>query len=225
MRKIITITTLIVLSLSLIASNHSKLMQTFAQPKTQELTYDEEVYVGRLNMSYVKDKESLKQLLLKDYRTGHQYSQHVVFYDDAKDLDLISLLGGWPVFVDNLKETDNLNMTLKSLESYIKENNIQPNSIFTPKEPVYAYKRVLGDDWHSYPDPNVKFSEQDEWVLETPDPFDGYWFGLEKTKINHQDPEQADEHLLKIQILGQTCLDGTGYRCQTKHFKILTEEK
>lgn len=107
MRKIITITTLIVLSLSLIASNHSKLMQTFAQPKTQELTYDEEVYLGRLNMSYVKDKESLKQLLLKDYRTGHQYSQHVVFYDDAKDLDLISLSGGWPVFVDNLKETDN----------------------------------------------------------------------------------------------------------------------
>lgn len=115
-------------------------------------------------------------------------------------------------------------MTLKSLESYIKENNIQQNSIFTPKEPVYAYKRVLGDDWHSYPDPNVKFSEQDEWVLETPDPFDGYWFGLEKTKINRQDPEQANEHLLKIQILGQTRLDSTGYRCQTKHFKILNEE-
>ena len=107
MRKIITITTLVALSLLLIASNHSKFMQTFAQPETQELTYDEEVYLGRLNLSYVKDKEVFKQLLLKDYRTGHQYSQKVVFYDEADDLDLISLSGGWPVFVDNLKEKDN----------------------------------------------------------------------------------------------------------------------
>lgn len=82
-------------------------MRTFAQHKTQELAYDEEVYLGRLNLSYVKDKESLKRLLLKDYRTGHQYSQHVVFYDSANDLDLISLSGGWPVSVDNLKEKDN----------------------------------------------------------------------------------------------------------------------
>lgn len=107
MKKAITFTTLVVLSLLLIASKQPERMQTFAQPKNQDLTYAEEVYLGRLNMSYVKDKESLKQLLLKDYRTGHQYSQHVVFYDDAKDLDLISLSGGWPVFVDNLKETDN----------------------------------------------------------------------------------------------------------------------
>jgi len=82
-------------------------MQTFAQPKNQDLTYAEEVYLGRLNLSYVKDKKSVEQLLLNDYRTGHQYSQKVVFYDEAEDLDLISLSGGWPVFVDNLKEKDN----------------------------------------------------------------------------------------------------------------------
>ena len=58
MKKLITFTTLIVLSLSLIASNHSKLMQTFAQPKTQELTYAEDVYLARLNMSYVKNKDT-----------------------------------------------------------------------------------------------------------------------------------------------------------------------
>ena len=51
--------------------------------------------------------KTLKRILIKDYRQGHRYSQDVVFYDDAKDLDLISLSGGWPVFVDNLKETDN----------------------------------------------------------------------------------------------------------------------
>ena len=47
--------------------------------------------------------KTLKRILIKDYRTGHQYSQHVVFYDDAKDLDLISLSGGWPVFVGDLE--------------------------------------------------------------------------------------------------------------------------
>ena len=104
MKKVITITTLVVLSLLLIASKQPERMQTFAQPKNQDLTYAEEVYLGRLNMSYVKDKESVKQLLLKDYRQGHQFSQKVVFYDDAEDLDLISLSGGWPVFVDDLKE-------------------------------------------------------------------------------------------------------------------------
>ena len=107
MKKAITFTTLVVLSLLLIASKQPERMQTFTQPKNQDLTYAEEVYLGRLNMSYVKDKESVKQLLLKDYRQGHQFSQKVVFYDDAEDLDLISLSGGWPVFVDNLKETDN----------------------------------------------------------------------------------------------------------------------
>ena len=107
MKKLITITTLVVLSLLLIASKQPELMRTFAQHKTQELAYDEEVYLGSLNLSYVKDKTSAEQLLLKDYRTGHQYSQKVVFYDDADDLDLISLSGGWPVFVDNLKEKDN----------------------------------------------------------------------------------------------------------------------
>lgn len=55
-------------------------------------------------MSYVKDKDTLKRILIKDYRQGHRYSQDVVFYDDAEDLDLISLSGGWPVFVDDLKE-------------------------------------------------------------------------------------------------------------------------
>lgn len=107
MKKAITFTTLVVLSLLLIASKQPERMQTFTQPKNQDLTYAEEVYLGRLNMSYVKDKESVKQLLLKDYRQGHQFSQKVVFYDDAEDLDLISLSGGWLVFVDNLKEKDN----------------------------------------------------------------------------------------------------------------------
>lgn len=77
--------------------------QTFAQPKTQELTYDEEVYLARLNMSYVKDKDTLKRILIKDYRQGHRYSQDVVFYDTADDLDLIRLSGGWPVFVGHLE--------------------------------------------------------------------------------------------------------------------------
>ena len=107
MKKAITFTTLVVLSLLLIASKQPERMQTFTQPKNQDLTYAEEVYLGRLNMSYVKDKESVKQLLLKDYRQGHQFSQKVVFYDDAEDLDLISLSGGWPVFVGDLKEKDN----------------------------------------------------------------------------------------------------------------------
>lgn len=106
MKKAITFTTLVVLSLLLIASKQPERMQTFAQPKNQDLTYAEEVYLGRLNLSYVKDKKSAEQLLLKDYRTGHQFSQKVVFYDSANDLDLISLSGGWPVFVDNLKEKD-----------------------------------------------------------------------------------------------------------------------
>ena len=101
MRKIITITTLIVLSLSLIASNHSKLMQKFAQKETT--TYAEDVYLARLNMSYVKDKDTLKRILIKDYRQGHRYSQDVVFYDTADDLDLIRLSGGWPVFVGDLE--------------------------------------------------------------------------------------------------------------------------
>lgn len=54
-------------------------------------------------MSYVKDKDTLKRILIKDYRQGHRYSQDVVFYDSADDLDLISLSGGWPVFVGNLE--------------------------------------------------------------------------------------------------------------------------
>lgn len=107
MKKAITFTTLVVLSLLLIASKQPERMQTFAQPKNQDLTYAEDVYLSRLNMSYVKDKDTLKRLVLKKYRQGYQYSQDVVFYDDAEDLDLISLSGGWPVFVDDLKEKDN----------------------------------------------------------------------------------------------------------------------
>lgn len=42
MKKLITITTLVVLSLLLIASKQPELMRTFAQHKTQELAYDEE---------------------------------------------------------------------------------------------------------------------------------------------------------------------------------------
>lgn len=79
-------------------------MQTFAL--FDRTTFAEEVYLSRLNMSYVKDKDALKQILLKKYRCGYQYSQDVVFYDSADDLDLISLSGGWPVFVGNLKEKD-----------------------------------------------------------------------------------------------------------------------
>ena len=111
---------------------------------------------------------------------------------------------------------------MKSLEQYIKENNIKPGTIFTPTESVYAYKRVLGDDWHSYPDPNVKFYEQDEWIFDS-DTFDGYWFGLINNKINLNNPSQIDEHVLKIEILGQTRIDRLGYRGRTTHFKILEE--
>ena len=71
--------------------------QTFAQKETT--TYAEDVYLARLNMSYVKDKDTLKRILIKDYRQGHRYSQDVVFYDTADDLDLIRLSGGYPVFV------------------------------------------------------------------------------------------------------------------------------
>jgi lipoprotein len=105
MKKVITFTTLVILSCFLIASNHSKIMQTFAQKDTT--TYAEDVYLARLNMSYVKDKDTLKRILIKDYRQGYRYSQDVVFYDEAEDLDLISLSGGWPVSVDDLKEKDN----------------------------------------------------------------------------------------------------------------------
>lgn len=56
MKKVITITTLVILSLLLIASNHSKIMQKFAQKETT--TYAEDVYLARLNMSYVKDKDT-----------------------------------------------------------------------------------------------------------------------------------------------------------------------
>ena len=101
MKKLITITTLVVLSLLLIASKQPELMQTFAQKETT--TYAEDVYLASLNMSYVKDKDTLKRILIKDYRQGHRYSQDVVFYDTADDLDLIRLSGGWPVFVGNLE--------------------------------------------------------------------------------------------------------------------------
>lgn len=103
MKKLITITTLVVLSLLLIASKQPELMRTFAQHKTQELAYAEDVYLASLNMSYVKDKDTLKRILIKDYRQGHRYSQDVVFYDTADDLDLIRLSGGCPVFVGNLE--------------------------------------------------------------------------------------------------------------------------
>lgn len=113
-------------------------------------------------------------------------------------------------------------MITKSLEQYIKENNIKPGTIFTPTESVYAYKRVLGDDWHSYPDPDVKFSEQDEWIFDS-DTFDGYWFGLVNNKINRQNPEHIDDRVLKIEIVGKTVIDRLGFRGKTQHFKILEE--
>lgn len=59
MKKLITITTLVVLSLLLIASKQPELMQKFAQKETT--TYVEDVYLARLNMSYVKDKIRLSE--------------------------------------------------------------------------------------------------------------------------------------------------------------------
>ena len=92
---------LIIASMFFTASTQIMIMQTFAQKEIT--TYAEDVYLASLNMSYVKDKETLKRILIKDYRQGHRYSQNVVFYDSADDLDLISLSGGWPVFVGNLE--------------------------------------------------------------------------------------------------------------------------
>ena len=92
---------LIIASMFFTASTQIMIMQRFAQKETT--TYAEDVYLARLNMSYVKDKDTLKRILIKDYRQGHQYSQDVVFYDTADDLDLIRLSGGWPVFVGDLE--------------------------------------------------------------------------------------------------------------------------
>lgn len=104
MKKIAIMMSLLISSLFLIASKQTTHIRTFAQ--FNKTTFAEDVYLSRLNMSYVKDKDSLKQILLKEYRRGYQYSQDVVFYDSADDLDLIRLFGGWPVFVGNLKEKD-----------------------------------------------------------------------------------------------------------------------
>lgn len=101
MKKIIIVTSIIIASVFLTASTQNMIMQTFAKKDTT--TYAEDVYLARLNMSYVKDKDTLQRILIKDYRQGHRYSQDVVFYDSADDLDLISLSGGWPVFVGNLE--------------------------------------------------------------------------------------------------------------------------
>ena len=101
MKKIIIMMSLIIASMFFTASTQIMIMQTFAQKEIT--TYAEDVYLASLNMSYVKDKETLKRILIKDYRQGHRYSQNVVFYDSADDLDLISLSGGWPVFVGNLE--------------------------------------------------------------------------------------------------------------------------
>lgn len=101
MKKIIIMMSLIIASIFFTASTQIMIMQRFAQKETT--TYAEDVYLARLNMSYVKDKDTLKRILIKDYRQGHRYSQDVVFYDSADDLDLISLSGGWPVFVGNLE--------------------------------------------------------------------------------------------------------------------------
>jgi hypothetical protein len=92
---------LIIASIFFTASTQIMIMQKFAQKETT--TYAEDVYLARLNMSYVKDKDTLKRILIKDYRQGHRYSQDVVFYDTADDLDLIRLSGGWPVFVGDLE--------------------------------------------------------------------------------------------------------------------------
>jgi hypothetical protein len=92
---------LIIASIFFTASTQIMIMQTFVQKETT--TYAEDVYLARLNMSYVKDKDTLKRILIKDYRQGHRYSQDVVFYDTADDLDLIRLSGGCPVFVGNLE--------------------------------------------------------------------------------------------------------------------------
>ena len=113
-------------------------------------------------------------------------------------------------------------MITKSLETYIKENKIKPGEIFTPTESVYAYKQVRGDDWSSFPDPNLKFSKKDDWIFDS-DTFDGYWFGLVNNKINLQNPEQRDNHVLKIEILGETIIDRLGFRGKTQHFKILED--
>lgn len=101
MKKIIIMMSLIIASIFFTASTQIMIMQKFAQKETT--TYAEDVYLARLNMSYVKDKDTLKRILIKDYRQGHRYSQDVVFYDTADDLDLIRLSGGWPVFVGNLE--------------------------------------------------------------------------------------------------------------------------
>lgn len=101
MKKIIIMMSLIIASMFFTASTQIMIMQRFAQKETT--TYAEDVYLARLNMSYVKDKDTLKRILIKDYRQGHRYSQDVVFYDTADDLDLIRLSGGWPVFVGDLE--------------------------------------------------------------------------------------------------------------------------
>ena len=101
MKKIIIMMSLIISSMFFTASTQIMIMQKFAQKETT--TYAEDVYLARLNMSYVKDKDTLKRILIKDYRQGHRYSQEVVFYDTADDLDLIRLSGGWPVFVGDLE--------------------------------------------------------------------------------------------------------------------------
>lgn len=57
MKKIIIMMSLIIASIFFTASTQIMIMQKFAQKETT--TYAEDVYLARLNMSYVKDKEML----------------------------------------------------------------------------------------------------------------------------------------------------------------------
>lgn len=56
MKKIIIVTSIIIASVFLTTSTQIMIMQTFAKKDTT--TYAEDVYLARLNMSYVKDKDT-----------------------------------------------------------------------------------------------------------------------------------------------------------------------